>query len=578
MKTDEELKALAEPIVDIYNNIEHDLLMKIASFFELDENVTIENSLDWYFKKLQDMGALNSESIKIISQYSGVSEKAILQALTDAGYGSISEARIEQLTTQGYTKVSWDDLKKSRTIMDAINKSFTELNNTLRMINTKALESTQKAYMDALNQAYLETSTGLYDYNTAIKRAIEKMVDNGIKGASYQRKNGTIYSISLEGAVRRDVTTAIYQSFNRGSEEIAKELEAEYYEVSSHLGARLGDGVHPISNHFGWQGKIYKIHGSTSKYPNFYEKTGYGDILGLSGVNCRHKFWAFFPSIDKPSQEKFDYAENKKIVELQNKQRAYERKLRKTKTKKDIAKQMGDNEGFIKWNNKQKDINKEFNKFIKDNNLKRDYARENIVSKANNTTYFNLDYDDIEIPDFNKEHLKSETQEAIAMLSGQFKNTIRGTSFKVSDESVSKYDEVEDIVYLRKGANKYEVVHELGHAYEKKVNLFNDKDFVNIISEQFKDLSYDDYHLIKHGNKAKLFHLNKSVRGFINEYQSVLYPIVNGKRAFLPNNKVNVYNAKEFFTEGLETYFLNPEQLKQVNLKLFNYIKKIMED
>lgn len=380
MKSDEELKALAEPIVDIYNNIEHDLLMKIASFFELDEDVTIENSLDWYFKKLQDMGALNSETIKIISRYSGVSEKTILQALTEAGYGSISESRIDQLTTQGYTKVSWDDLQKSKTIMDAINKSFTELTDTLKLINTKAIESTQKAYMDALNQAYLETSTGLYDYNTAIRRAIEKMVDNGIKGASYKRKNGTVYSMSLEGAVRRDVTTAIYQSFNRGSEEIAKELEAEYYEVSSHLGARLGDGTHPISNHFEWQGKIYKIHGSTSEYPNFYEKTGYGDILGLSGVNCRHKFWAFFPGIDKPSQEKFDYAENKKIVELQNKQRAYERKLRKIKTKKDIAKQIGNTERFTQLNNKQKDVNKEFNKFIKDNNFKRDYARERVYS------------------------------------------------------------------------------------------------------------------------------------------------------------------------------------------------------
>ena len=380
MKSDDELKALAEPIVDIYNNIEHDLLMKIASFFELDEDVTIENSLDWYFKKLQDMGALNSETIKIISQYSGVSEKTILQALTEAGYGSISEARIDQLTTQGYTKISWNDLQKSKTIMDVINKSFTELTDTLKLINTKAIESTQKAYMDALNQAYLETSTGLYDYNTAIRRAIEKMVDNGIKGASYKRKNGTVYSISLEGAVRRDVTTAIYQSFNRGSEEIAKKLDAEYYEVSSHLGARLGDGVHPISNHFGWQGKVYKIHGSTSKYPNFYEKTGYGDILGLSGVNCRHKFWTFFPDVDKPSQERFDYAENKRVVELQNKQRAYERKLRKIKTKKDIAKQLGDNEEFTKWKNRQKDVNKEFNKFIKDNNLRRDYSRERVYN------------------------------------------------------------------------------------------------------------------------------------------------------------------------------------------------------
>ena len=164
------------------------------------------------------------------------------------------------------------------------------------------------------------------------------------------------------------------------------------------------------------------------------------------------------------------------------------------------------------------------------------------------------------------------------MLSGHFKETVRGTKFKISEDGISKYSEKEDVVCLRKEVNKYEVFHELGHVYDKKDNLFNDKVFVNIISEQFKDLSYNDYRLIKHGNKAKLFHINKNIPGFINEYQSVLYPIVNGKRAFLPNNKVNVYNAKEFFTEGLETYFINPEQLKLVNLKLFNYSKKIMEE
>lgn len=578
MKTDEELKALADPIVEIYNNIEHDLLIKIASFFELDENVTVENSLDWYFQKLQDMGALNSETIKIISQYSGISEDAILKALTDAGYGSINEARVDQLTTQGYTKTSWNDLIKSKTIMDAINKSFTELTDTLKLINTKAIESTQRAYMDTLNQAYLETSTGLYDYNTAIKRAIEKMVDNGIKGASYKRKDGTVYSISLEGAVRRDVTTAIYQSFNRGSEEIAKELGAEYYEVSSHLGARLGDGVHPISNHFEWQGKVYKINGSTNKYPNFYEKTGYGDILGLSGVNCRHKFWPFFPSVDNPSQEKYDYDENKRIADLQKKQRSYERKLRKIKTKKEIAKQLGDNNDFAKWKDKQKEINLELNRLIKNNNLRRDYARENVINKTKNTTYFNIGYDEIDIPNFNKEHIKFETQEALKILPENFKKTIRGTTIKISDDGISYYNETKDVLYLRKNVNRYEIIHEFGHVYDKKANLFNDTEFVNIISEQFKNLTYNNYKLEKHINGARLFHLNKKVPGFISEYQSVLYPLVNKEYAFLDDYKINIYNAKEFFSEGLKEYFLNPGHLEKVNFELFRYIKKIMEE
>jgi len=404
MKTDKELKLLAEPIVDIYNNIEHDLLMKIASFFEIDEEVTVLNSLDWYFKKLQEMGALNQTAIKIISKYSSVSEEQILKALNDAGYGSIDKARFEDITTQGYTNISWENLLKSESINSAINTSFTEISKTLKMINTKAIESTQQSYMNVLNQAYLETSTGLYDYNTAIKRALEKMVDDGIKGASYKRKDGSIYSITLESAVRRDVTTAIYQSFNRGSVAISEELGAKYYEVSSHLGARLGDEIHPISNHFAWQGKVYKINGSDKEYDNFYNKTGYGDILGLGGVNCRHRFWAFFPGIDTPMQEQYDYAENKKEVELQKKQRAYERKLRKIKTNQNIAKDRGDSEGFKKWSIKQKDTNEQYRKFMAINKLERDYARERIIPRTNEN-YFSIN--DVDIPDFNKEHIKS---------------------------------------------------------------------------------------------------------------------------------------------------------------------------
>ena len=381
MKSDKELKELAEPIVEIYNNIEHDLLLKIASFFVSNEEIVVKNSLDWYFSKLQEMGTLNKETIKILSNYTNKSEEDIEKTLKEAGYGSIDEDKLELLNNNNLSSITWDKLVSSDIINSAINRSYIDTKEVFKMINTSALESTKKAYMNALNQARLEITTGIYDYNTAITRAIIKMVDNGITGATYQRKDGSIYSMSLESVVRRDMITAIYQSFNTGSEAISKEIGAEYYEVSSHLGARLGDGKNPISNHFEWQGKIYKINGSDDKYENFYEKTGYGDILGLGGVNCRHKFWAFFPGIDEPSQVQYDYMDNKKQVELQNKQRAYERKLRKIRTKKDIFKQINDEENYKDQSKKEKELFKEYTEFIDKNNLHRDYARERIVKR-----------------------------------------------------------------------------------------------------------------------------------------------------------------------------------------------------
>lgn len=381
MKTDKQLKALAEPIVEVYNQIAHDLLLQIASFFKVDNNVKIKNSLDWYFTKLEELGALNSESLRIIAKYSDVSESKIKKALKESGFGSVDETRLNKLADHHLISIKWNELLKAKSVNHAINNSFTEVKDVFKMINTRAIESTKKMYMDALNQARLGITTGIYDQNTAIKRAVEKMVDDGIKGATYKRKDGTVYQMSLESVVRRDMITAIYQTFNNGSEAVSKELGAEYYEVSSHLGARLGDGKNPISNHFGWQGKIYKINGSTDEYDNFYEQTGYGDILGLGGVNCRHKFWAFFPKVDKPSQHEYSYEENKKAVDLQNKQRAMEKNLRNIRTKQEAFKLIGDDDSVKEWKQKEKNYLPQYIKFIKNNNLNRNYAREKVISR-----------------------------------------------------------------------------------------------------------------------------------------------------------------------------------------------------
>ncbi len=381
MKTDEELKALAQPIIEIYQNIEHDLLLKIASFFAVNEDVTIRNSLDWYFKKLEEIGALDKEAIRIISKYSYISEKEIKRLLKEAGYGSISKERIDFLNDKGAINIAYNTLLQSKTINHAINNSYTDTKEIFKMINTKAIESTKKAYMNALNQARLEIGTGIYDYNTAITRAIEKMVDDGIKGATYKRKDRTIYQMTLESVVRRDMLTAIYQTHNKGAEQITKELGAEYVEVSSHLGARLGDGKVPFSNHYSWQGKIYKLDGSDDEYENFYEATGYGDILGLGGVNCRHKFWPFFIGIDKPKSEYFDYGDNKIQVELEEQQRIKERYIRKCRTKQDVFKQLGNEENYKKWKKKEQKFLPRYTKFLKDNGLHRDFARERVVKR-----------------------------------------------------------------------------------------------------------------------------------------------------------------------------------------------------
>ena len=135
--------------------------------------------------------------------------------------------------------------------------SFKELSKAFKLINTHALESVKQEYMSVLNKAYIEVSSGVYDYNTAIKRALKGMADNGITGATYRRA-GKIVNYSIEAAVRRETMTAVHQAANRNSYKLAEELGTGYVEVSSHAGARTHPTNH-IANHAWWQGKVYKI-------------------------------------------------------------------------------------------------------------------------------------------------------------------------------------------------------------------------------------------------------------------------------------------------------------------------------
>ena len=227
--------------------------------------------------------------------------------------------------------------------------------------------------MDIINRAYIETASGIYDYGTSIRGALRDMADKGISGATYRRGN-KIVKYSIEGAVRRDTITAVHQLANKGAEQSTRAIGAEYVEVSAHIGARVAKD--PIANHAGWQGKVYKLDGS-DKYPNLKEKTGYpGDIQGLGGVNCRHRMFPFFPGISTPNPYKVDPAENKKVYEATQKQRAMERGIRATKKRLIVAKASGDMGKAKEYRTKLSAQQKQIEKFCKANNLRRQTERE----------------------------------------------------------------------------------------------------------------------------------------------------------------------------------------------------------
>jgi hypothetical protein len=75
------------------------------------------------------------------------------------------------------------------------------------------------------------------------------------------------------------------------------------------------------------------------KYKDFVKSTGYGTGGGLCGWNCRHNFIPFNPETMTNNLEQYGLEENKKMYENHQKQRYFERNIRKYKRLSAVHKQ-----------------------------------------------------------------------------------------------------------------------------------------------------------------------------------------------------------------------------------------------
>lgn len=378
MVTDPYIDAQIQPIINYYNQMELELIIDIAKrFANYDE---VSGSLEWHLKKLDELGGLTQSALKIIARYSGKAESELAKMLKKAGFYNIDANLFKEAFSKGVITVDPVKMLESPTIAATIEQSYIDTKQAYKLIQTKAIEATQQAYMDVLNTAYLNTSSGFYDYQTSIKKAIQRMASKGITGATYNR-GGTIVRYSIEGTVRRDTLTAVHQLANRVALQGCKETGVDYVEVSKHIGARISL-KNPIANHYGWQGGIYKIDGQDDKYRNLKEATGYpDDIQGLGGVNCRHRIFPFFIGISIPNPIHYDEEENKRVYELNQKQRKMERDIRNLKKKYAAAKAINDTDTMKFIDAKLKVKYQQINDFCKVNGLKRDYSRELIAEQ-----------------------------------------------------------------------------------------------------------------------------------------------------------------------------------------------------
>ncbi len=284
------------------------------------------------------------------------------------GKGELLDVEISDLPeATNYEKVgipqSAADLNLTPKEIRMLESAYNRTNGEIYNITQTTATATQQNFIAACDTAYWKVSHGV-SLSTAITEAIEEVAEKGITTVYYGNREDKI-----EVAIARAVRTGINQANGDIKLTRCAELGVGHVIVSSHIGARVTK-YEDYTNHSLWQGKVYELNWSNpalskyqptkqeikenkksfafldkirqffsgkntkEKYEDFIIVCGYGKMLGICGINCRHSFDFFYPGVNINTNKPIDPEKNRQRYELEQKQRARERGIRELRRKK----------------------------------------------------------------------------------------------------------------------------------------------------------------------------------------------------------------------------------------------------
>lgn len=338
----------------------------------------------WQLEVLQDAGYLLKDVQAEIEKKTKLQLSEIKAAMEDAGVRTLAyEDAIYRAVGLSPTP-----LAQSPYMVRLMQRNYEATAGTWKNFTRTIAESSQQTFISAMDKAYNLTASGAVSYTQAVQEAVNEVASVGV---IVHYPSG--HKDTIEVATLRAVRTGISQATAEIQIARMKEMGVNLVLTSSHMGAR--------PEHEKWQGQIFSVDwskinkiyplpdvptpeydaGAKRKYPDFVESTKIGEVDGLCGANCRHSFSVYFKGQENPF-EKFDTAENRKAYDLSQKQRALERRIRRTKREVMALKTSVDNaqdaksKGVLEKNYERKSAtlqkqNEEYNKFCEENGLRR---------------------------------------------------------------------------------------------------------------------------------------------------------------------------------------------------------------
>ena len=383
MLTPEYLYRITEGAEDIASQLHSNIIQKIIERMMIrigrGEDYLLTATDKWQIEVLQDAGFLLEDIQKEIADKTKKQQKEIKEAMEDAGVQALQwDDKIYQAA--GLSPVP---LLQSPALTRLMQRNYEATTGEWRNFTRTTANEAQRLFINQMDDAYNMVTSGAVSYTEAVRDIINSVSDTGVK-VNYPSG----YKLSIEAATMMIVRTGISQAAAEVSLERMEEMDWDIILVSSHLGARVGDGGQNPGNHSWWQGKFYSRTGRDKRFPPFSE-TGYGTITGLCGVNCRHSFGT--GDGENNPFEQYDSEENQKVYKIQQRQRTLERRIRDSKRKVQGLQTAVDNcqDEKLKFELQQKldrksytlsQQNKAYKQYCKDNNLK-EYAERLKVAK-----------------------------------------------------------------------------------------------------------------------------------------------------------------------------------------------------
>lgn len=363
---------LSMPVVEIYNAMEQEMLVNIASKLKGKVDLMEKDPEAWKLQQMNYLGMLDRENLNTVRKHAGITAAQLNKILYNALIVGMdtTDGAMEKAIKDGAKLRVPKPVSESPQILSILKAYQDQAANVFNLTNQTMVKNAKKIYVDVLNRSVANVVSGYQTPDQAIRRTIGMWADQGVPALI--DKAGKKWG--AEGYVRTVVNTTMHNTVNKAQDNRMDQWGVELVEVSSHAGAR------PLCAPY--QGRIYKIQGSSPKYPNIYTDTSYGQPAGLFGINCGHFKYPFIEGVNTQTYFPYDEKENAEIYKQSQQQRAIERSIRQAKNKQEMYKAMGDEEGVKQATALIKQRQGAMREFINNTGRTRRRDREQIVKKV----------------------------------------------------------------------------------------------------------------------------------------------------------------------------------------------------